>query len=107
MAAIYASPFAQGVSDDVRQAAIRAVLRHGVHEDGAHYHTKSLHGLHPVYVSRQLHGYTPGYERPYLYPYPLRVDTHSCGCGSATRVTIFVPAGIPVMGLPAGMVLRG
>ena len=49
MAAMYNSTFAQGFSNNERQAAIRAILRHGVHKDGAHYHTKTRGGLHPAY----------------------------------------------------------
>ena len=49
--ALYASPFAQGFSDQQRQAAIRALLRHGAHTDGAHYHTQTQGGLHPAYVA--------------------------------------------------------
>ncbi|KAG6372114.1 hypothetical protein JVT61DRAFT_8828 [Boletus reticuloceps] len=50
MEAIHASSFAQGFSDDVRKSAIRAILRHAVHEDGMHYHTKTPGGLHPAYI---------------------------------------------------------
>ena len=50
IAAIYSSPFAQGFSNDQRQAAIQAILRHGAHEDGKHYLTKSQGGLHPAYA---------------------------------------------------------
>lgn len=49
--ALYSSPFAQGYSDQQRQAAIRALLRHGAHADGAHYHTKTPNGLHPGYAA--------------------------------------------------------
>lgn len=49
MATIYNSLFAQGFSNNERQAVIHALLRHGAHEDGAHYHTKSPGGLHPAY----------------------------------------------------------
>ncbi|KAG6370999.1 hypothetical protein JVT61DRAFT_10716 [Boletus reticuloceps] len=49
--ALYSSPFAQGYSDQQRQAAIRAVLRHGAHTDRAHYHTKTPNGLHPGYAA--------------------------------------------------------
>ena len=49
MAAMYSSTFAQGFSNNERQAAIRAILRHGAHEDGTHYHTKTRGGLHPAY----------------------------------------------------------
>ncbi|KAF8424252.1 hypothetical protein L210DRAFT_3653569 [Boletus edulis BED1] len=47
--ALYSSPFAQGYSDQQRQATIHALLRHGAHTDGAHYHTKTPNGLHPGY----------------------------------------------------------
>jgi len=50
IASIYASPFAQGFSNDQCQAAIRVLLKHGAHKDGAHYHTKSPGGLHPAYA---------------------------------------------------------
>ena len=49
----------------------------------------------PTNEPRQLHGYTPGYERPYLYPYPVRVDTHSCGCGFARRLRFSYPQAYP------------
>lgn len=49
--ALHASPFAQGFSDQQCQAAIRALLRHGAHTDGAHYHTQIQGGLHPAYVA--------------------------------------------------------
>ena len=49
MAAMYSSTFAQGFSNNERQAAICAILRHGAHEDGTHYHTKTRGGLHPAY----------------------------------------------------------
>ncbi|KAF8441340.1 hypothetical protein L210DRAFT_824634, partial [Boletus edulis BED1] len=49
--ALYSSPFAQGYSDQQRQATIRALLRHGTHADGAHYHTKTPNGLHPGYAA--------------------------------------------------------
>ncbi|KAL4074891.1 hypothetical protein V8B97DRAFT_2022502 [Scleroderma yunnanense] len=42
MATIYNSLFIQGFT-------IHALLRHGAHKDGAHYHTKSPSGLHPAY----------------------------------------------------------
>lgn len=48
---LYASPFAQGFSDQQRQAAICALLRNGAHADGAHYHTQTQGGLHPAYVA--------------------------------------------------------
>ena len=48
--ALYSSVFAKGFSNNQRQAAIRALLRHGAHEDGSHYHTRSTGGLHPAYA---------------------------------------------------------
>jgi hypothetical protein len=48
---LYASPFAQGFSDQQCQAAIRALLRQGTHANGAHYHTQTQGGLHPAYVA--------------------------------------------------------
>ena len=49
MAAMYNSTFAKRFSNNERHAAIRALLRHGAHEDGTHYHTKTRSGLHPAY----------------------------------------------------------
>ncbi|KIK21242.1 hypothetical protein PISMIDRAFT_104345 [Pisolithus microcarpus 441] len=48
---LYSSPFAEGFSIGQRQAAIRALLRYGAHEDGMHHHTKSPGGLHPAYAA--------------------------------------------------------
>ena len=48
--AMYSSTFAQGFSNNQRQAAIHALLRHGAHEDGSHYHTRSTGRLHPAYA---------------------------------------------------------
>ena len=49
--ALYSLSFSQGFSNSQCQAAIRALLRHGAHEDGAHYHTKTPGGLHPAYTA--------------------------------------------------------
>ncbi|KIM50938.1 hypothetical protein SCLCIDRAFT_33882 [Scleroderma citrinum Foug A] len=49
--ALYSSSFSQGFSNSQCQAAIRALLRHGAHEDGTHYHTKMPGGLHPAYTA--------------------------------------------------------
>jgi len=54
IASIYASPFAQSFSNDQCQAAIRALLKHGAHKDGTHYHTKSPGRLHPAYAGFNL-----------------------------------------------------
>ncbi|KIJ58420.1 hypothetical protein HYDPIDRAFT_34206 [Hydnomerulius pinastri MD-312] len=51
LAALYTSTFAQGFSNDECQAAARALLRHKVHQDGAHYQTRTIGGLHPSYVN--------------------------------------------------------
>ncbi|KAI5987667.1 hypothetical protein EDD15DRAFT_2173313, partial [Pisolithus albus] len=51
IAELYAARFAQGYSNNQRQAAIRALLRHGAYEDGAHYHTNVQNGLHPAYAA--------------------------------------------------------
>jgi hypothetical protein len=51
LAALHRSVFAQGFSNNQRQAAARALLRHDTHIDGTHYHTKTLGGLHPSYIS--------------------------------------------------------
>ena len=50
LAALYNSAFAQGFSNDKRQAVARALLRHNMHLDGAHYHSRTKGGLHPTYV---------------------------------------------------------
>ena len=50
MTKIHASSFAQGFSDDTHLAVIHAILRHSMHEDSSHYHTRSPGGLHPAYV---------------------------------------------------------
>ncbi|KAG1843380.1 hypothetical protein DFJ58DRAFT_731671 [Suillus subalutaceus] len=51
LAALHCSTFAQGFSNNQRQAAARALLRHDAHIDGTHYHTKTLCGLHPSYIA--------------------------------------------------------
>ncbi|KAG1792023.1 uncharacterized protein HD556DRAFT_1196751, partial [Suillus plorans] len=51
LAALHASPFAQGFSNNERQAAGRALFRHDTHIDGAHYHARKLGGLHPAYAA--------------------------------------------------------
>ncbi|KAF8834719.1 hypothetical protein BDN67DRAFT_1016222 [Paxillus ammoniavirescens] len=50
IAALSNSSFGQDLSDDTHQAAIRAIQRHGVHCDGAHYHTQTPGGLHPAHA---------------------------------------------------------
>ncbi|KAF8130813.1 hypothetical protein EV363DRAFT_1132527, partial [Boletus edulis] len=49
--ALHSTPFAQGFSKELRHAAIRAILRHGVHRDGTHYDVRKRGGLHPAYIS--------------------------------------------------------
>ncbi|KIJ58534.1 hypothetical protein HYDPIDRAFT_34092 [Hydnomerulius pinastri MD-312] len=51
LAALYTSTFAQGFSNDERQAVARALLRHKVHQDGTHYQTRTIGGLHPSYIN--------------------------------------------------------
>ncbi|KAI6012301.1 hypothetical protein BKA83DRAFT_16703, partial [Pisolithus microcarpus] len=51
IASLYSSPFAEGFNVGQRQAAIRALLRYGAHEDGTHHHVKSPGGLHPAYAA--------------------------------------------------------
>lgn len=51
IAAIYASRFAEGFSNNERQASVRALLRHDTHIDGTHYHMKNPGGLHPSYIA--------------------------------------------------------
>ncbi|KIK13750.1 hypothetical protein PISMIDRAFT_118264 [Pisolithus microcarpus 441] len=48
---LYSSPFAEGFNIGQHQAAIQALLRYSVHEDGMHHHVKSPGGLHPAYVA--------------------------------------------------------
>ncbi|KAG1844313.1 hypothetical protein DFJ58DRAFT_731230 [Suillus subalutaceus] len=56
LAALHCSTFAQGFSNNQRQAAARALLRHDAHIDGTHYHTKTLCGLHPSYIAFHSNG---------------------------------------------------
>jgi hypothetical protein len=51
LAALYCSTFAQGFSNNERQALGRALLRHDAHIDGTHYQTKTPGGLHPSYIA--------------------------------------------------------
>ena len=52
LAALYHnSTFAPGFSNNERQAAARALLRHDTHIDGSHYQTRTVGGLHPSYIS--------------------------------------------------------
>ncbi|KAG1900179.1 uncharacterized protein F5891DRAFT_1188877 [Suillus fuscotomentosus] len=51
IAALYTSQFAEGFSNNERQASIRASLRHDAHIDGAHYWMKTAGGLHSSYIS--------------------------------------------------------
>ncbi|KAG2126224.1 hypothetical protein DEU56DRAFT_758971 [Suillus clintonianus] len=53
LAALHCSTFAQGFSNNERQAAARALLRHDVQIDGTHYQTKTFAGLHPSYIAFQ------------------------------------------------------
>jgi len=50
IATLYNSTFAQGFSNNERQASARALLRHDAHVDGAHYQTRRPGGLHPSYI---------------------------------------------------------
>ncbi|KIK13831.1 hypothetical protein PISMIDRAFT_17704 [Pisolithus microcarpus 441] len=50
LTALYNSTFAQGFSNDERQAAVCALLRHNAHADGAHFQSRVKGGLHPAYV---------------------------------------------------------
>jgi hypothetical protein len=59
IAALHTSRFAQGFSNNGRQAAARALLRHDSHIDGTHYQMRTLGGLHPSYVA-----FNPVVERP-------------------------------------------
>lgn len=45
-----ASLFAQGLDNDLHQAATWALLQHGTNRDGTHYHMKTPAGLHPTYI---------------------------------------------------------
>ncbi|KAG1769948.1 hypothetical protein EV702DRAFT_1202611 [Suillus placidus] len=52
LAALYNTPkFAIGFSNNERQAATRALLRHDAHIDGSHYQTRTLGGLHPSHIN--------------------------------------------------------
>lgn len=51
IAALHSSKFAEGFSNNERQAAARALLRHDVHIDGTHYQTRTPKGLHPSYIA--------------------------------------------------------
>ncbi|KAG1720871.1 hypothetical protein EDB19DRAFT_1646823 [Suillus lakei] len=51
IAALHLSTFAEGFSNNERQAAARALLRHDVHIDGTHYQTRTPQGLHPFYIA--------------------------------------------------------
>lgn len=50
LATLLNSGFAQGYSNNERQAAARALLRHDAHLDGTHYQTRTLGGLHQSFV---------------------------------------------------------
>src|SRR6267154_5050412 len=51
IAALYVSAFAESYSNSEHQAAAHALLRHDVHLDGTHYHTRKPGGLHPSYAA--------------------------------------------------------
>ncbi|KAG2134540.1 hypothetical protein DEU56DRAFT_738630, partial [Suillus clintonianus] len=51
LAALYISAFAESYRNSECQAAARALLRHDVHLDGTHYHTRKPGGLHPSYAA--------------------------------------------------------
>ncbi|KAF8436346.1 hypothetical protein L210DRAFT_3648116 [Boletus edulis BED1] len=80
--ALHSTPFAQGFSKELRHAAIRAILRHGVHRDGTHYDVRKRGGLHPA---------CPGFETKsnitpedvvmdlYVTPCELRLNEHVGG----------------------------
>jgi hypothetical protein len=51
LANLHNSTFAQGFSNNERQAAARALLRHDVHIDGTHYQARLPGGLHPSYFA--------------------------------------------------------
>lgn len=61
LAALHLSSFAQGFSNEERQSAARALLRHDAHVDGAHYHTRKPGGLHPSNIA--FNSYTSSDER--------------------------------------------
>lgn len=50
LAVLHCSTFAKGFSNNERQAAARALLRHDAHVDGTHYQTKTPGGLHSFYI---------------------------------------------------------
>ncbi|KAI6097240.1 hypothetical protein F5141DRAFT_965789, partial [Pisolithus sp. B1] len=50
LTALYNSTFAEGFSNDKRQATVHALLRHNAHLDGAHFQSRMKGGLHPAYV---------------------------------------------------------
>ncbi|KAI6011013.1 hypothetical protein BKA83DRAFT_4018793, partial [Pisolithus microcarpus] len=50
LTALYNSTFAEGFSNDERQAAARMLLRHNAHLDGTHFQSRVKGGLHPAYV---------------------------------------------------------
>ncbi|KAG1845223.1 hypothetical protein C8R48DRAFT_585607, partial [Suillus tomentosus] len=50
LAALCTPTFAPGFSNNERQAAARALLRHDAHIDGTHYQTRTTGGLHPSYI---------------------------------------------------------
>lgn len=50
LAKVYHSTFAQGFSNNERQALARALLRHQTHLDGTHYKCQTPGGLHPGYI---------------------------------------------------------
>lgn len=52
--ALRATSFMQGFSKEVCHAAICAVLRHGAHRDGVHYHVRKPGSLHPAYIGFNL-----------------------------------------------------
>ncbi|KAG6372660.1 hypothetical protein JVT61DRAFT_7412 [Boletus reticuloceps] len=50
MTTLFHSVLVKGYNSDQHLAVIRALLRHGTHEDGAHYHAQTSRGLHPAFV---------------------------------------------------------
>ncbi|KAG2143102.1 hypothetical protein DEU56DRAFT_733601 [Suillus clintonianus] len=68
LAALYTSTFAPGFSNNERQAAARALLRHDAHIDGTHYQTRRAGGLHPSYL---------GFNQPTDVNEAERTLTHS------------------------------
>ncbi|KAG2138395.1 uncharacterized protein EDB93DRAFT_1106362 [Suillus bovinus] len=51
LVALRISAFAESYSNSEHQAAARALLRHNVHLDGTHYHTRKPGSLRPSYVA--------------------------------------------------------